>query len=486
MPWIANVIADASYEEGLFIGGYAGGVCLLNTDDEQLQLTEMCPGVMPDAPNSNVVEMRAVTAMLHRLLRMMQSNTLTISKLNIYTDSRTLIQEYQAFQRGEGQAKYLEQLQLLDHTLSKLKIPADAVTFHKVKAHVPDADATPIERLHNLIDKNAKSARFMLQNHYFKPELSKNKRYYGALMHPSVSDEQFAELIATGFALAEKGMKARIYAGNYADTQDTPLAIGIRLYAESAGVDINSLYEPVYGHADGGLRNGCEGADRTFLRKEMTERGLYTHHVDFNRSHKINGAVATRLMLGQQYIGHFNSTHLTGRNEPASQFVVALHNAPGQYDQPEQVAHWLHKISSWNHQPLVHDLEGLRQKVACSPVPAVLVTEAHQIAQSASELLREMQEFMSGRPLILSLHEVMIAEHPGFSLDVPELSRLIETMGTSEIKFRAGVCAALLRQSVASHLKLQAQPERTLSIRTEQPLIQETVEEPVRRAAVLR
>lgn len=473
MGWIANIIADASYENDLFLGGYAGGVCLLHTEDPNKQITEMVAGVMPESPNSNIVEMRAATTMLHKLNHILKANHIQLDALHIYTDSRTLINEYPLFLEGQGNPIYAQHLELMKRTLAKIPLTAGVAEFHKVKAHVDNAVATPIERLHNLIDRNAKTARFLLQNHLFKPNLNRDHSRFGVVLNPATNAHEIAAQFAAGYLAAKAGLTARIYSTDKrVQPHQTVFADGVRHYQQVSGAPGEPLFTPVYAEFEGGMLEGCEGADRVYIRKDAMLHGEDARYYKFDTYNRLQGAAATRLMLGPQFIGHFNTTHLTGRTEPPSQFVVDAFESVPEFDRPGSVSQWIRRASEWNGVPIINGLDAFCQRFDWQPPEPAIFTDCVEHASRAVSMYQEMSPFMSSYPLACTLAEQVRHTWPALSVTPESIEPLL---------LDAGMDVAKLERLMTKHLVVlattvlleQAHPAVRMDIAKEKPVAAE-------------
>lgn len=456
MPWIANIIADASYEKYLFIGGYAGGICLINTDDDRLQLTEMMSGVMIEAPNANIVEMRAATTMLHQLNRMLKANNISVDALHIYTDSRVLIQQHERHANSlsdEVKEIYSLHMSLLERTLSKTPVAPDNVHFHKVRAHVPNHEATPLERLHNLCDRNAKVARHLAQSHFFKPNTNDETPSYGILVNPKSDLEESMKYMTAAYVLAREGLKVRVLSSDRGvEPEDTPFGAGLLMFETHTGKSIDSILTSLHEKREGGMLNGCEGGDRVYARHDCVLHGEESRYLDFNANTWLHSGAATRLMLGTQYIGNFNTTHLTGRIEPASQFVVDAFSSVPAFERPESISQWIRKISEWNQIPVINGIEGLCQKYNIKLVSGEKLESCQKMLNSSLEVLKELTQMLPPQMIGTVWYETMAQQSQNFPLKKNQVLNLLTNADFDPQKAVAALSKKLLKAMVEEHL----------------------------------
>lgn len=350
----ARIICDASYNEDIHLGGFSGGVMVSQPKGEDW--TSIYHGLSPDSFCSNEAEMHAIAMGAQKLASYMSNNQQTLDKVEIFTDSKTAMEQYSLYTNGKlHDPKYDKAMKRMDLHLSRIKT-TKGISFTHVPAHRPDSVATPIERLHNIIDKNALSTRWMAQNHIFKPEIADSK-YYGITLNAQPRGEKAQKLRQIGYHYAKEGMVARVsILGKDPDMNTHPFAEGVRQAAAETGQDPDKLMTWYRWSRKGGLAEGCEGMDRTLVRHHYRQMGKFSHHVNFDLMPFLNAGVAVRLMYGPQYPKDMNDKFLTGRVEPASKFILNTFSLP-KNNRPAYTNEWVDTLSTYTTIPLIQGVD---------------------------------------------------------------------------------------------------------------------------------
>jgi ribonuclease HI len=316
-----TIVCDASYNEDIHLGGYSGAIFIEQPGKPDTH--RVIHGVAPDSPNSNDSEMLAIAACVEHLSIMMKEQGLTPTEININTDSRTAINQYSLFKDGLQHAdKYSKTLSLMDKHLSPFE-KGSQITFKKVKAHVPDHEANGIEKLHNLVDKAALSARWLAQDHVFKPNVD-DTPFYGVILPAYASGWQRHDLEQLGYTHAKRGLIARVaFVGKVEGGVDNhPFIKGIKRAAEERGRSFSDCFRIERHNPKGGRVNGLHGLDRVLLRDYFSNQNKRSHHINMGSASYQFAGVASRLIYGNQAPKLLNTKHLNGRLEKASQFVI--------------------------------------------------------------------------------------------------------------------------------------------------------------------
>jgi ribonuclease HI len=316
-----TIVCDASYNEDLHLGGYSGAIFIERAGKPDTH--RVIHGVAPDSPNSNDSEMLAIAACIEHLSQMMEEQEFTPVEININTDSRTAINQYGLFKDGLQHAdKYSKTLSLIEKHLSPFEKHSQ-ITFKKVKAHVPDFQANGIERLHNLVDKAALSARWLAQDHVFKPNID-DTPFYGVILPAYASGWQRHDLEQLGYTHAKRGLIARAaFVGKVAGgVGNHPFVKGIKRAAKEKGCPLSDCFRVERHDPKGGRVNGLHGLDRVLLRDYFSNKNKRSHHINMGSASYQFAGVASRLIYGNQTSKLLNTKHLNGRLEKASQFVI--------------------------------------------------------------------------------------------------------------------------------------------------------------------
>jgi ribonuclease HI len=317
----AILICDASYNSVLRLGGYAGGIVIREGEQESSTLYH---GIAADSSDCTDSEMQAIGSGLKKLNDIIKTQQLEITEVQIYTDSEPSQKQYARFKdQQKHHPKYTKVLSFIDANIKKL--PTKNVAIDHVKAHVDNRLASPLEQLHNMVDRSAVSARMRAQNHLHTPYVKKS-RHYGVAVSREYSDDEAAKLEVIGRTYAEKGFIARIALIGKSDVPDIehPIIKGIMANAKERGVNAFSLFDVQKGRLGGGLIEGCSGMDMALVRQAWKDAGNHVRDADVFIDKDYNAGMASRLIYGPQYAGPFNQTHFTGRTEEASRFILNL------------------------------------------------------------------------------------------------------------------------------------------------------------------
>lgn len=279
--------------------------------------------------------------------------------MTLYTDSQNLIHQYErelGIRPHPTNKKYEREVKELI-SISNQFGDDFKLNIRKVKAHVPNFKASPIERLHNVIDLQAKDALKQFRNHLLSPKTHDSKHY--AAFIPATPDVNTARsLNALGYGLAKKGLSVRVrFDGGLPNgTHEHPFISGIEKAAQENGVPMRELVNIIKKGDITDSLHGAKGLDRTLIREHEHRAGPSgVRNGIFNSAIGSNAGVASRLLFGIQNPARINTSNLTGRFEEASKFVLNLSNSKIS-DKPVSAEEWLQNFSSYIGTPVVTDL----------------------------------------------------------------------------------------------------------------------------------
>lgn len=272
---LGQIICDASYDPNLFIAGFAGA-CVVETPESSIPnsgLNAFYQGSKAEVLNSNIAELLAIQAGAKELYQLISRSNLTLSDVVIYTDSRTAKNNIAHFiQTGSCDQRYQYHVEQALNAIKKI-VPLERLSILKVKAHVREDRANLIESFHNIMDKNANAARWLMNQHLFSPAAPKEdqKQYLSILASAHYAPEEAETLFQVGYAAVKQADKIRLLFNTptKGDTTEHPLIKGMTAAAMEKGTTLDQVL------AD--LQNGgsliamplCKGADRTLLRHHM-------------------------------------------------------------------------------------------------------------------------------------------------------------------------------------------------------------------------
>jgi len=339
-----SIMCDASHHTVLKIGGYSG---VVHIQDGENQWSEDYEGLSIESIDSNEAEMLAIAAGFRKAGKIIRKEKLSVDGLFAYTDSVSSINQFEAFMsNAPTHKKYRNTLSEMKKSVPKINGDGSPIVKH-VKGHVKAIYASPLEKMHNIIDKRAVNVRKKAQNHLFKPNTTGSK-HYGVSLPGKPRAWQIEEFKQLGYSHAKDGLIARISITGKLDDQNKmddgtvhPYIAGVELAAKEMGVNSKNLYEIKRFSKNGGLYNSSQGFDRTMIRHYLNKNNLSIPALGLNLAPHQFAGVASRLIYGQQHPNQFNEHNLTGRAEPPSKFVLNLFEGNNVKKEPFYTGEWL-------------------------------------------------------------------------------------------------------------------------------------------------
>lgn len=354
---VAHIIADASWDKELSLAGYGGGITVFKGDGTDI--SKSYQGVRSEAFDVHSIELLGAIAGMRALTKMRKQLAEPITELTLYTDSQNLIHQYErelGIRPHPTNKKYEREVKELI-SISQQFGDDFKLNIRKVKAHVPNSKATPIERLHNVIDLQAKEALQQVREHLLSPK-THDSRHYAAILPATPDVDTSRSLHALGYGLAKKGLAARIrFDGKLPNgTHEHPFISGIEKAAQEDGVPMRDRLNIIKKHDVSDLLHGCKGLDRTLIREHERRmgpagirRGIFSNGIGSN------AGIASRLLFGIQDPSRINTTNLTGRLEGASKFALDLTRSKIS-DKPVYAEEWLQTFAHYIGTPVVTNL----------------------------------------------------------------------------------------------------------------------------------
>lgn len=382
----ATIVCDASWNRELCLGGYSGGILIENDGKEWVEIYN---GVYPECYSSNHGEMRAIAMGMDKVHSIAKKLGVTVDNVAVHTDSKVSIKQLSLFDNNKQHKHiYTQELTLLSKNIDALNLDADKLSITHVKAHVEDYKASPIEALHNMVDKNATTARWTTQNHHIDPQ-NKRSKFYGVLLNPNMPLSHRHEIRKAGYHQASKGMRARIaFPGSKKALDNHPFMQGIAQYASEQGKSPEDFYKLYRYDRKGGLMNGAEGLDRTLVRAHFQDKGKDSFYLKFDHTSYYNAAVATRLMFGNQYPRKQNSNIMSGRLESPSAYVLNFFGSQMKGDKPTYINEWVNRFSEIV--PNIKVANGLKQVVG-----EIKLDESLEISDPEAPMISAIESALS-------------------------------------------------------------------------------------------
>lgn len=410
----AHIVCDASYNSVTFIAGVAG-TCVIVKDGE-FALHGMYQGAMPEIPNSNEAEMLAIEAGAKELRRLVRAGRFSVRKLNIHSDSTVAAKTIKnLILTGDCDPRYKEQATVTLNALLQV-VAVEQLSFHKVKAHVPDDDAEPVEGLHNLVDKKAKSARTLFENHLFspQPQVVGEKTFVGVVSPAKVHPKDHIKFITLGEHLALKYDKVRLFFNEILPSgeavQNHPLMIGLTQGAEKSGRSLKDVLAKMSASPRPDMLPPSEGSDRTLLRSYV-----YQYTADM-----LSSRIAKGRTLHPRQLSGLDAAKDIHAASPNITLKLPLDQAESLY-KALQASPLLHEQSSNHVETEVNLCESLRKNGAIF----------YFLSPFACNKLQYLQDNYLEQPLV-SLPNVLIDELQNHYYDwstVPEAMIPDHTLG---------------------------------------------------------
>ena len=328
---VAKLICDGSLDgndgthhkqKGTLLGGYAGGIDIDAGDDNYLDFyTASVPGL----PNSSFVEIRAIEHGLFRLRDMINTHQLNVDTLTIYTDSMDAVDNFNRLVEDPN-AERVRFRKPINRLVSRIRaMGIENVSFEHVKGHVDNKIATPIERMHNVVDRGALAARWQAQDHAFDPEGVVESPFYGVILDSKVSPSDAIKLREFAYNMSMKGMVARVVFEGPRMSKETmsyhPFMEGLAQASAEKGVKMSTLWNNCRQYTDDEMTHGVVGFDEVYVNRYYFEQGKQAPKDVKASSIGRNAAAAARAFMGPGVRQIFNERSNTGRMEPPSQAV---------------------------------------------------------------------------------------------------------------------------------------------------------------------
>lgn len=313
----AKIICDASLDDNYGIAGYAGSVSF-----NDISVKDHYEGSLSGMRTSNETEMHAIYEGIKVAIKHSTEDN-PLKAINVYSDSMNSINRI-------GSKKKLKKSEIEVRLLKKIRALTDEhglkLYCHHVKAHQPNAIATPLQKKHNAIDKKAYRAMVELRNSLTKVrKYNKQSSKYGVIVDSDPSPKMAKCYEKLAYELASNGMSARVVMqGGYKDPSTHPYFIGIQKYAIEAGLSKASLVSQVHWKDT----EVSDYADRVFGCQGM-DKCMFTYHSK-NEKLKINekskeanmAGAASRLIYGYQSKTKSSMPEKSKHGEEPSRFIL--------------------------------------------------------------------------------------------------------------------------------------------------------------------
>ncbi len=228
----AYVITDGSHDGTLKVGGVAGKIVMEGQSD--VQDFNKC---IFNAYDSTIVEFLAIEESL-RILKKKQSQGAKIEHVIFATDSLALIcaiDPQQIREKFPEAIPYIERSKryhkLNEKLLSLSKEMGISFDLQKVKAHVPDEQASTLERIHNQVDLMAKEPKDRVVE-AIKVDSLKRAKAFTVTIPNGMSDKTINKVKEASLSLIKQGYAPRVL---------------LELGAENPMLDVLRKYEGLVG-----------------------------------------------------------------------------------------------------------------------------------------------------------------------------------------------------------------------------------------------
>ena len=205
---MANVklVCDASYEEGLKLTGYAGGLYV--SEEHETTIAYTYNGGVGELENIQEGELLAILSGLRELSTRVTASKLNVGDIEIYTDSKSSV------------------LTLMNNKPDEINDPRTNFLFKQIKklctknnwnpkvshvsSHVDLQNANGIERLNSIADEQANEARKEIKKHILSPQIDDTSTsiLLPSSINGSVEKNAFSDI---AHALANQNKTIRLY-----------------------------------------------------------------------------------------------------------------------------------------------------------------------------------------------------------------------------------------------------------------------------------
>lgn len=363
-----SIICDASFDDKLKVAGFSGYLQI--TLDDGQQITQMYDSARAECTNVQESEIYAMHLGLLNLKRYLSANDLQIGRITIHTDSLTSINAMNDVLSDPNARTPLKSILLkMNYFVEK---NGWNYRLKKVNAHVPNHRATAIEKIHNIVDMRAVSARMAFTNHIFKPKIDKSK-WYSVILPATYNDDESAKHEQLGYSLAKSGHKGRIFILNESQSGDVhPFINGILLYADEANLSMDQLMTQMFYVPN----TPKESLDISLYRYHRTLLNLKVYDnvtlpiggTDNPTTSENNAYFASSFLFGPAYRG-LEIHNMTGRSQDASAFVLDL--TPDGLE-PNSIPAWIHQFLHYTAIPLKVGFEMNKVQLEMIPAPGDL------------------------------------------------------------------------------------------------------------------
>jgi ribonuclease HI len=373
---IIKIVCDASYNEKLWFSGYAGLINIERNEKGEPNRagnseTLMYQGVAAEQRTSQEGEILAILVGLRELAQRgagQKKHELAGSTINIHSDCQGAILRIRDFDAA-NMTHSLEDF-YLNEIHSKVNEFDWRLKTHHVPAHVPNHQATGIQRLNNLVDERARKTleqalELMLNPHKYKKPGQPER--VAVLLPTKPLNENEGDAWATlGRHLAESGKKMHLYIEGNPATH--PFLDAVESFAHEKKINLAKIAR-VFAYMPDFLKKPLNKLDLTLTRHHMMQRNLNTN-VEFTDSEiHIRAALASRIIYGNPSPSVMPS-NFSGRTTPAVDAIYDLMDTlkGPDYTLPNSVQGWMHTFQKYVNIPLhkglakAFELEGLENK----------------------------------------------------------------------------------------------------------------------------
>jgi len=375
---VIKIVCDASYDKDLCFAGYAGIINIqkLNPGGQNVWSDEQTityAGVVAEQKKSQESETFAILAGLQQLCQRQLNGAMDLvnSTIDVYSDCRATRERFYNFEpslmpENDQEHGYLKDIyELIHRHQCRLRV------IH-VAAHMPDHQATDIQKLNNLVDKRAREIRFKAMNAMLQPESAHSPIKQVVVLLPQdpldIMEKRAWDRLANH--LAEKGKFIHLYIQGNPD-QHSFITV-LHDFALSQQTNLSDLVK-IYTYTPDFFDKPLNKCELTLLRYHMKMRNLNSNvQFTYDEVH-IRAAIASRLIFGE-LSPEVMSSHFFGRQKPPVDAVYDLMGRlePNENSLPGSVQGWIHTFLNYTNIPLAIGLsevfshEGLKTEVAPS------------------------------------------------------------------------------------------------------------------------
>ena len=384
------IVCDGAYREDMLIGGCGGHITVITDSGPPVSKTFSRPAL--GHKDSTQVELTAAAFSMQVASNMLRDMGLAASSVTIHTDSQSGMNILRKFNSENANPKYTKYAQAITSAEGVLFPDDDSkVQFKYVRAHVAMHKATPIERLHNEVDKVAVEAKETAIRAFLNP--LPDKKTVGVALPARPKEVDAGMLFGLGEALGEQGYQIRmVLDGAVRKDKYHPFTRGFEKGLSTIGLQLlDRLYDATDYRPVNVIRiskNELTGLPGMLFSMEQRRR------LDIKAKNVNSTSIVASLAgeaAGLWYGGNSIDRGPTDTALPnSSESVIDLTGERVNEHEPRNLSSWIQATGDLRYRsklPVYRDLDA-----ALSAMPDVVIKQAND---PVSSLMSEIKEYVN-------------------------------------------------------------------------------------------